>query len=243
MGAVDGAWARVEDTGVRIAFVDESGDVGGIGSPTRHFVLVALVVEHASWAAVNAELCAMRERLLSRHGLRLDAEIHASEFLGGGQLHLGLGITERFQRIHHVLKSALALPGTSYVRACIDKSTCQGSPLDAAWQQLSREIGEDVEVPRPHACPARGLIVLCDHHAALPYRPTPDVTKALGNADSLLELPLGRDSKDSLPLQLADLLAYLTRQSIAPNGYFAKSGGRNLLRIADAIFAGNKPRA
>ena len=183
----------------------------------------------------------MPEKQALAHGLRLDAEIHASEFLGGGLMHLGLGITERFQCIHHVLKSALDLPGTSYVRVCVDKTSCSGSPLDAAWQLLFAEIRKLGEKPVAHACPVRGLIVLCDHHAALPYRPTPEVMRALADGDQLLELPLGRDSRDSLPLQLADLLAYLTRQSVAPNRYFAKPGGRNLLRIADAIFRVNKP--
>jgi hypothetical protein len=225
---------------MHIAYIDESGDLGGARSPTRHFILCAVVVRHEYWAGFNEALQSIRSRLHERHGLRLDAEIHTSQFLGGSELHLGMEIKERFQCMHHVLVSVASLPGVRFARICVEK-TMAHDIMDRAWFRLLSEINQvsDGET----TCQARGLILLCDHHNTLPYRPPASSLDAIANAGPLLELPLGRDSKDSHALQLADILVYLTRQSITPNAYFSKSRGRRLLRMTEALFGKPCPRA
>ncbi len=230
MGAVDGSRARGEDGGMRVVFVDESGDVGGIGSPTRHFVLVALVVEHISWPAVNAELRAMRERLHRSLGLRPDAEIHASEFLGGSESHLGLGVRSRFLAAHHILRTVEKLPGVRVVKFAVRKDGGGAAILDTAWMGLLRQVAGLPKPESPTSCPSRGLVIICDHHSRLPYRPSRTMLDELAASEELLELPFGRDSADSLVLQAADLMAYLAKQAIEPNSHFSKARGRTLLR-------------
>jgi len=225
---------------MHIAFVDESGDLGSVGSPTRHFILCAVVVHHIHWLDFNNELRFLRIRLHERYGLKLDAEIHTAQFLGGSQLHLGLEIKERFQCIHHALKSISKIPGIRFVRTCVEKNE-HDSTMDRAWLNLLHEI--DLVSNAAMACQARGLILLCDHHTNLPYRPPASSLNAISSMEPLLELPLGRDSKDSHALQLADMLVYLTRQSITPNAYFSKSRGRRLLRITEGLFGKPCPRA
>lgn len=225
---------------MHIAYIDESGDLGGARSPTRHFILCAVVVRHEYWAGFNEALHSMRSRLQERHGLRLDAEIHTAQFLGGSELHLGMEIRERFQCIHHALTSVAKLTGVRFARICVEKNAAD-STMDRAWLRLLAEIDQvsDGET----TCQARGLILLCDHHNTLPYRPPPSSLGAISNIGPLLELPLGRDSKDSHALQLADILVYLTRQSITPNAYFSRSRGRRLLRMTEALFGKPCPRA
>jgi uncharacterized protein (DUF2267 family) len=226
---------------VRIAFVDESGDIGSKGSPTRHFVLVALVVEHEAWSTVNAELRAMRERLRSSLGLRLDAEIHASEFLGGSESHLGLGVRSRFLAAHHMVRTLEKIPGVRAARFAVRKEEIAHAVLDTAWKGLLRKVAEQPRAGMPTPCPSRGLLIICDHHSRLPYRPSQAMLDELAAAEELLELPFGRDSADSLILQAADLLAYLAKQIIEPNSHFSKGRGRNLLQRCERLFTGSGP--
>ena len=223
---------------MHIAFVDESGDVGTRGSPTRHFVLCAVVVEHARWAEVNEGLGAMRERLRAAHGLRTDAEIHASEFLGGSPLHLGLEIRARFQCALHLLRTLRSLDGIHCARVAVDKTVTTEGILEVAWGGLLDDIGATLSKVERLPCPSRGLVVVCDHHAAPPYRPNGAVMARLGVHAKLLDLHYGRDSQDNLVLQAADMLAFLSKQSLEPRGRFAKSANRSLVRESDRLFGG-----
>lgn len=223
---------------MHIAFVDESGDVGLRNSPTRHFVLCAALVDHVHWAEVNRELLAMRQRLLATHGLRLDAEIHASEFLGGSPLHLGLDFRRRFECTLHILRTLGALPGTTFVRIAVFKTVDQGDVLEMAWGELLSELGRQKQQGPTRACPSSGLLVISDHHGGRPYRPTVAQLAGMTPGLQLLDLPFGRDSKDNLALQASDLLAYLTKQSIEPGVHFSRSRGRALVRASDRLFSG-----
>lgn len=221
---------------MHIAFVDESGDVGVRNSPTRHFVLCAAVVDHVHWAAANRELGAMRERLRATHGLRLDAEIHASEFLGGSPLHLGLDYRRRFQCARHILRTLRKLPGMAFARIAVRKQPETAGVLEVAWSRFLRSLDEQKQRVPSGGCPSRGLMIVCDHHAASPYRPS-DVQRAgMSHGSQLLDLPYGRNSRDNLLLQAADLLAYLTKQSIEPGVHFSKSRGRALIRESERLF-------
>jgi len=72
-----------------------------------------------------------------------------------------------------------------------------------------------------------------DHHGALPYRPSVEMAAI----QPMLELPFGRRSEDSHLLQCADLLGFLTKQSLDPNHYFLGSNGRRLVRQAEALYS------
>ena len=221
---------------MHIAFIDESGDVGLRNSPTRHFVLCAIVIDHVYWTSVNRELCAMRERLRLFHSLRVDAEIHASEFLGGSPLHLGLDFRRRFQCALHILRTLRKLPGVTFARAAVAKTTNQRPVLDVAWDCLLSHLSHQIQHMPARRCPSGGLLIICDHHTSLPYRPSEITLANMPPSAELLDLPLGRDTKDNLTLQAADLLAYLTKQHIEPGIHFSRSRGRALVRECDQLF-------
>jgi hypothetical protein len=226
---------------MHVVYVDESGDVGGKGSPTRHFVLCAVVVDHVRWAEINAELRRMRERLQEWLGLRVEAEIHASEFLGGSPMHLGMDIRRRFRCAHWILRQLQAMQGLAFARVAVRKGGEIGEIMDAAWESLLLDVGARLPVPWEGRCASRGMQVICDHHAALPYRPRGSLVESLGERAELLELPFGRNSADSQLLQVADLLAFLTKQSIEPNAHFSKNRGRALVRRCEALVGGSCP--
>jgi len=218
---------------MHVVYVDESGDLGASGSPSRLFILSAILVSHERWLEARDELAGMRANLDSLYGLRVGAEIHAAEFLGGAHRHHSLDVRRRFQCAHHILGFLRRSRCLQPVRIGIEKGGEGGRALlDLAWSGLLGEVSFEVSQTPASACGSRGLLVVMDHHGALPYRPAAGAT-ALG---PLLELPFGRRSEDSQFLQCADLLGFLTKQSLDPNRHFAGSQGRGLVQIAEQLY-------
>ena len=225
---------------MHIAFVDESGDIGGKGSPTRLFLLCAVVVDHRHWRAANTELTAMRVRLQAGLGLDADAEIHASEFLSKHPRHLGLDNRSRYLCVRHALRTLSVLPGILFRRAAVRKGADASLTMESAWSALLSEIAQQ-PASGTAGCPSRGLVVVCDHHSERPFRPSARLRSAQPPDTEFLDLPYGRDSADNQILQMADLLAYLSKQSLDPNPYFAGNNGRTLLRLSEPLFGKRCP--
>jgi len=218
--------------GMHIVYVDESGDLGGAGSPSRFFILSALVVSHEHWQESRGNLDSMRSALDRLYGLRTSAEIHAAQFLGGAASHLGLDIRRRFQCAHHALEHLGRSTRLRPIRVAVKKDGESGKALlDRAWDGLLNEIGLELASKPTSPCGSGGLVVIMDHHGASPYRPS-EVSSA---RVPLLELPFGRRSEDSPLLQCADLLGFLTKQSLDPNRHFSGSRGRALINLAERI--------
>lgn len=79
-----------------LIYVDESGDIGTVNSPTKEYLLVAIIVPEESWHELDARIAQARQRMKARLGFDMTAEIHAVEFLGGAKFHQGL---ETWQRL------------------------------------------------------------------------------------------------------------------------------------------------
>ena len=219
---------------MHIAYLDESGDLGAAGSPSRLFILSAILIPHERWLEATLFLDQLREDLGIRYGLRPAAEIHASEFLGGSPLHLGLDVPRRFQCAHHLLRSLVGTDLMMPVRIAVRKGDKGGRQLlDAAWDGLWKQVNQEIVLAPKSSCGGRGLLVVIDHHGASPYRPTNK--RNLRDPCPLLELPFGRRSEDSQFLQCADLLGFLTKQSLDPNRYFSGSRGKRLLRLSETL--------
>jgi hypothetical protein len=52
-----------------LMYVDESGDCGLAGSPTRYFILTGVVVHELRWRACLEEFLAFRKHMRDKHGL------------------------------------------------------------------------------------------------------------------------------------------------------------------------------
>ena len=221
---------------MHIAFVDESGDLGGARSPTRHFILCAVVVRHDRWEAAREELSELRRRLQGLYRLHPDAEIHAKQFLGGDDRHRGLEIRPRFQCAHHILQFLRQSRSLILVRHAVRKEGATGAQvLAAAWQGLAKEMVRQTGATR-FTCGGRGWVLVADHHGDQPYR-DPAMNRFLeAEGQPLLEHPFGRRSHDSGFLQIADLLAFLTKQTLEPNHHFSTSLGRHLIEESLHLF-------
>jgi hypothetical protein len=64
-----------------LMYVDESGDCGIQNSPTRYFVLTAIVFHELRWRPVLQSMVGFRKMLRDTKGLKLRDEIHSTHFI------------------------------------------------------------------------------------------------------------------------------------------------------------------
>jgi hypothetical protein len=227
---------------MHLVYVDESGDPGVGPGSSRYFILCGLCVHHADWHEVNRRLRGLRCRLETLHGLSTVAEIHAAEFLGNSRDHLGLNQRQRIQCLLHLLGFLDQNSQLTPIRIIVDKTSGLADPLASAWSTLATAATRLIEEHQDLRCEAKGLVIVSDD-----LRPSPgsrwikEARLADPKLDNLLiDLPFGRESHQSLLLQLSDLLSFLTKQTLMPNHFFSGPGGKALLRRYGRLFVGSK---
>ncbi len=205
---------------MHLLFVDESGDPGLHRSPTGHFILAALLMEADSWREWNDALRRQRESMGALLGLRCEAELHAAEFLGGAKVHLGLLPWQRPRAARWLVDTMGRQQGGRLLVQVIAKSA-EGDPLADSWKGLIQAATANCKGP---------IVILTDTTDGKKLaRILEDLPE--GRRLRIIERPLHMDSRDSSLLQAVDLLAYLKRQSLRPNGLFKESAdARALLR-------------
>lgn len=119
-----------------LMYVDESGDTGLVGSPTRYFALSGLVVHERDWREFLDRLLAFRRTLKSVYGLGIRTELHASEFMRSPVD--GLSKIDRLAVLRNTLDEIAKLPNLSITNVIVDK---QGKPdgydvFQTAWGVL-----------------------------------------------------------------------------------------------------------
>ena len=221
-----------------LVYIDESGDTGHINSPTKEYLLVGMIVPETKWHELSGRIRLARTRMRHNLGLRSDAEIHAAEFLGGAHTHLGLSAWNRIRAIRWLLKELSRQTGITYVTILQPK---EGHPevLGDAWRKLVSQI---------EAESGRRFLLLTD------MTERKSVLRAIRGATScvtdgkhprrpehLIEDPIHLDSRHSALLQVADVLAYLHRQNIRPNGLFHEPQPRQLIRMACRLTRRRQP--
>jgi hypothetical protein len=81
------------------------------------------------------------------------------------------------------------------------------------------------------------VIVICDDHRTAPGSGWLDsVQKSLDMESILPDQPFGRDSRASDFLQACDMLAYLTKQTVEPAGFFSRNNSRWLVERCERMF-------
>lgn len=228
---------------VFLMYVDESGDPGLQGSPTRYFVLSGVVIHELAWRETLERLIAFRRGLRVAFGLKLREEIHAARMITNpGEL----GRIERYDRLailRHFADALAALPDLSVINIVVDKKNkpADYAVHDRAWQALLQRFENTIghrNFPGPSNADERGMIIPDgEPQRALRtmvrkmrrYNPVPGATgmptRNLPLA-KVIEDPIFRDSRDSLLIQAADLCAFLLYQKLEPNSFMKRKGGR-----------------
>ncbi len=236
-----------------LMYVDESGDPGLVNSPTPYFVLSGTVLHELQWHEYMERLLNFRKRMKIKFGLGVRDEIHAAEFVrSSGSVNLPRHI--RYQILLHYAEELAQIDWLSVTNFVVAKA---GKPanydvFENAWKVLFQRFENTLiyrNFPGPHNADDRGIVICDDTNGGKlsklmrrmgKYNPIINqIHMGPGYRDmpirKIIEDPNLRSSKDSLPIQSADLCAYLLYQYIQPNGFVRKVGGRNLFRKLEPV--------
>lgn len=220
---------------MELIYIDESGDSGTINSPTKEYLLVAMIVPEEYWYELDARIAQARQRMKIQLGLDFSAEIHAVEFLGGAKFHQGLETWQRLWVTRWLLRELSRQNGLRFAVIARSKEF-QSEVFDTAWVALKDSLDSKT----------RGRIIMItdvtDRQAVLraigrhPISNPADQTSIKPSFHAkLIEDPIHMDSRHSRILQMVDLVAYLWRQKLRPNSLFQKRDPRELIRLTTRL--------
>lgn len=233
-------------------YVDESGDTGRKMGSTRYFCLSGLVVHEANWRDLVNKLIAHKRVLKQNYGLPVRSELHASVFMNSAVY--ALKKHERLAILRNTLDEVAKIPFISITNVIVDK---QGKPtgydvLQAAWgtlfQRFENTLGygnfpgnhkKDFGMVITDAVAGKSLMRLMRKMAV--YNPIPNnPNHGPGTRNmpivKIIEDPSGRDSAESLPIQICDSVAYFLKQSVDPSTYIRKKSADNYFsRLAPVL--------
>jgi len=104
-----------------LMYVDESGDVGLINSPTRYFVLTGLVIHELRWHHALEQFTNYRLRMRESFGLLLKDEIHAGGMLSSPGNLVRIKRNDRLTIIRHLLDELANLEYINFINVRVDK--------------------------------------------------------------------------------------------------------------------------
>ncbi len=228
-----------------LVYVDESGDTGLVGSPTRYFVLSALVLHEVRWLDTLDLIVDFRRQLKARYKLKLREEIHASDMLHRPGDLQRIAKSLRLRLLRDVLDFEATLPDVSLVNIVVDK---EGKPpdypvFDMAWRALVQRIETTISyknfrgpfnaqetflllVDQTDEKALRLLTRKSRRHNPIPSRYLGGQTRNIP-IRLLVEDACHRDSRHSYFIQLCDANAYFLAQRLKPCGYVRRQGGTN----------------
>lgn len=225
-------------------YIDESGDVGTNNSPTRYFVLSAIILHESAWQNVLDDLITFRRSLKSRYGLLMKEEIHASVFINGGaNLKSNVSKNDKLDILKKCLKWLDSRTDISVVTVRCDKDKNTTKDIfEFAWRVLIQRIDNTLAYNNfPNGIGHDKGILLADNtnggkltkllRTMRRYNPIPN-SRSFGTGSryiplrAVVEDPIMRDSANSYLHQMVDVVAYFARQYYEPNKYLRKKGAR-----------------
>jgi len=236
-----------------LMYVDESGDPGLLNSPTQYFVLSGLVVHELRWREFIDQIMTFRKRMKATYGLGIRDEIHAAEFVRSSG-SIDLPRNHRYLILRHFASELARMNWLSVTNVVVDK---KGKPanydvFDSAWKVLFQRFENTLayrNFPGPQNPDDLGIVICDDTNGGKlsklmrkmgSYNPIPNQAQMGPGYRNIpirkvIEDPNLRDSKNSHPIQAADLCAYLLFQHLKPNGFMRKVGGQNTFKLLEPI--------
>jgi hypothetical protein len=234
-----------------LMYVDESGDTGLVNSPTRYFVLSGIVIHESRWREFINALVAFRRTLKSVYGLPVRSEIHSSELINKNIFKIPKH--DRLAILRNTLDEISKFDYISITNVVVNKAGKLGDydVFDAAWGTLFQRFENTVShgnFPGQHR-QAFG-IVFTDATAGQKlsmkirkmavHNPIPNDSRFAGGYRNMpipriIEDPNPRDSRSSLPIQMADVVAYTLHQKLSPNSYFKRQRASQYFDRLDSV--------
>lgn len=233
-------------------YVDESGDPGLVGSPTRYFSLTGLVIHELRWNEYLDRLIDFRRRMRNQFGLLMREEIHAAHFINRPGELVRIKRNDRLSMIRMLINELAAMQDISIINIVVDKEgkDQEYDVLIRAWEALIQRFSNTLS-HRNFNGPAnpdeRGIIVPDNTDAKTiqnllrkmrKYNPVPN---QFGGGyrnlqvTNLVEDPYFKDSRDSYLIQAADVVAFALYQKLAPSSYIKKKSAHNYFNKLEAV--------
>jgi hypothetical protein len=233
-------------------YVDESGDIGLTGSPTRYFVLSGFVVHELKWNEVLDSIINFRRHIRNRYGLKLREEIHATAFIHKPGEVKRIAKSLRLRILREAIDFQATLPDVNIINVVVDKNE---KPLDfdvftSAWSTLIQRFHNTIShknFPGPQNPQDYGLLIVdqtdekklqniirkmrrfnpVPNFGGGGYRQMP-ITR-------LVEDAVHRNSLHSYFIQLSDVNAFFLLQKLVSCAFVRKKGGRNYFNRLDPV--------
>ena len=224
---------------MHIMYIDESGDTGIKGSPSRYFALSGLVIHELRWGTYLNQLIEFRRRLRTKLHLKLREEIHSSHLLEKPKALGRLPKQDRLAIIRMFADELATMNDLSVINVLVDKEgkSPDYDVFDNAWGALLQRFENTIgyhNFPGPRNPEEAGIII--PDNTDVPklkrltrklrrYNPVPNQGRG-GYRDLriryIIEDPNFRDSHDSYFVQAADLCAFLLYQFHRPSKYMKR---------------------
>lgn len=222
-------------------YVDESGDTGLVGSPSRYFVLTGIVLHELRWNSYLDRIVDFRKRMRTNFGLLLREEIHSAHLINKPGPLVRIPRNDRLTIIRHFTNELAALVDINIINVVVDKL---GKPagydvIGNSWRSLIQRFSNTMSnrnFPGPANPDDLGMVLpdvgevkkVTDvlrkmrRFNPVPNRPPhgPGYRNLL--VSNLIEDPYFKDSRHSYFIQAADLAAFLLYQRLSPSAYAKK---------------------
>ncbi len=233
-------------------YVDESGDVGLNGSPTRYFALSGFVVHELRWHDTLEAILNFRRKLRERYGIKLRDELHASVLIHRpGELRR-VPKSLRLRALRDCIDFQKELPDINLINIVVDKEGKEAGydVFESAWKVLIQRFDNTISYrnfPGPHNPQDLGLLVADQGderklrilmRKMRKYNPVPN-TGGSGFRDlplkTITEDAVHRDSLHSYFVQLVDINAYFLHQKFEACKYVRNKGANNYFSRLEPI--------
>lgn len=229
-------------------YVDESGDVGLNNSPTRYFVLSAIIIHESRWKETLSNLVDFRRLLRDNKGLKLREEIHCTELINNPKDLVRIKRNDRLDIIKKCIDWLNSQAQINVFSVIVDKKGRTDDIFELAWNTLLMRFENTLKYKNFNGSQNeddKGM-VLADNtegeklkkliRKMRHYNTIPNTKQYYSGGfrniklECLIEDPIFRDSKNSLLHQMNDVVAYCTRQKYEPNAYMKKKGGHQFYK-------------
>lgn len=246
-----------------IMYVDESGDTGmpfdptrNQTSPSRYFVLSALVIHESYWLETLDWMVDFRRRMNARYKLKMRHEIHASHFINKPGPLVVIPRNDRLSILRHFIDEMSKHGHFNFINVVVDKQG-KNNNLDVfefAWKVLIQRFettlthgnfngsasSKDWGMIFPDHTDVKRLKLLL--RKLRRYNPIPSSYGGPTNnvpVRLVVEDPNFRSSDDSYFIQAVDTVAYFLNQHLSPNAYIKKKTAHNYFTRLEPVLCGH----